>query len=306
MKNKKIFYLIGVLLFPVFLFYAKTTLAQVTCASLSGTCVPAVSCTQAGTNPQLDCGWGGVCCGRRTTTESDCNAQGGVCTVLGNCTATLIAGMEGACAQYTYPVRVCCSTRPQTSTPGATTTPNTAPGATAPAGGDTTIDFPNPIAPTTIQEFLQALLNNLRGIIVIISIIFIVIGALMYMMSAGNEKMITTAKSCITGALIGLAIAMAAPSFLQEILTMLGVNQTVPGAISLQAIALNVLKFLLSIGGVIAIISLIIGGITYTTAYGDEERLDKAKKIIAYSLLGIVIAMGALVLVKQVMSFFGA
>lgn len=174
-----------------------------------------------------------------------------------------------------------------------------------PAGGMNTIEFTNPITPTTIPGFLQALLNSLRGIIVVVSIIFILIGAIMYMVSAGSEKMITTAKSCITGALIGLAIAMAAPSFLQEILTMIGSNQTVPGAITLQAIALNVLRFLLSIGGVIAIISLIIGGITYTTAYGDEERLDKAKKIIAYSLLGIVIAMGALVLVRQVMSFFG-
>ena len=49
---------------------------------------------------------------------------------------------------------------------------------------------------------------------------------------------------------------------------------------------------------------LVVGAFMYLTAAGDEDRIDTGKKIVKYSIIGIAIALAALVLVRQVASFF--
>jgi hypothetical protein len=170
-------------------------------------------------------------------------------------------------------------------------------------------EFYNPIGVTTVSEFLNKFLASLRGIVAVVAIIFIVLGGIFYMLSAGSEKMVTRAKLCWTGAVIGLAIVLAAPSFLTEIIKILGGSSGVETAgltgPSFYDIGVRVLDLLLSIFGIIAIISLVSGGGMYLTAYGDEKRIDTAKKIITYSIIGIVVALSALVIINQVTSLIG-
>jgi hypothetical protein len=174
------------------------------------------------------------------------------------------------------------------------------------SGGATSTNFYNPIGVTTVSEFLNKFLSSLRGIVAVVAIIFIVLGGILYMLSAGSEKMITRAKLCWTGAVIGLAIVLAAPSFLTEIIKILGGSSGVETAgltgPDFYTIGVRVLDLLLSIFGIIAIISLVSGGGMYLTAYGDEKRIDTAKKIITYSIIGIVVALSALVIINQVAS----
>ena len=178
------------------------------------------------------------------------------------------------------------------------------PGATAP----TNISFSNPLQYSTVEEVLDSVLDTLRNIIVILSLVFIVIGAILYITSAGNDKQMTLAKGAVTAAMIGLAIGLAAPSFLKEIGTVLGwdasVNPDVANAQTLSQIARNVLDFLLSIVGVLAIIMLVVGGIMYLTAAGDEDRIDTGKSIVKWSIIGIAVALAALVIVTQIAEFF--
>jgi len=197
-------------------------------------------------------------------------------------------------------------------------------------GGLGTVEFTNPLEYDTVEDVLYSLLNTLQGIIVVISIIFIIIGAILYITSAGNEKNMTMAKGAITAAMIGLAIGIAAPSFLREISDILGwessnileacdindngtidagAEQTCVDALedslTLAEIALNTLNFLLSVVGVLAIIMLVWGGIMYLTAAGNEKRIDMAKSIVTWSIVGIVIALAAMVIVRQLAAFFG-
>ena len=122
------------------------------------------------------------------------------------------------------------------------------------------------------------------------------------MLAGGDDKKITTAKNIITSAIIGFAIAISAGTFLKEVQKILG--QTPSGqtatALDLKTIIENTLNFLLSIVGIIAMIGLVVGGVFYLTAYGDEDRAKKGKSIITSSIIGIAIALAALVIVKQV------
>jgi hypothetical protein len=168
------------------------------------------------------------------------------------------------------------------------------------------VEFPNPIKATSMSEFFGSILGSLMSVIAYVAIIFIIIGAVMYMLSAGNQNMIENAKKTITGAVIGLAIALAAPTFLKQIKDILGGAQgTNPDDIVNQAytfkdIAVNVLNFLLSITGILAIIALIVGAVFYLTSYGDEDRMKKGKEIATAALIGIIVAFSALVIVRQI------
>ncbi len=177
-----------------------------------------------------------------------------------------------------------------------------------------TITFCNPLQFNTVEDVLYSLLNSLRGIIIVISIIFIIIGAIFYITSGGSEERIKTAKKAITASMIGLAIGIAAPTFLKEIADILGWTgqpSEISGAKSLTEIALRVLNFLLGIVGTLALIMLIVGGIMYVTSAtstigegANEKKVSAAKSIVKYAIIGITIALAALVIVKQIANFF--
>lgn len=190
--------------------------------------------------------------------------------------------------------------------PGQNAPTNPSGGATSTAGGAT---FVNPIRYDSVSDVVVAVLSNLRGILVSLALVFIVIGAVMYILSAGDDKKMTSAKATITAAIIGLAIALAAPTFLSEIIKILGGTSNDsgvgdPGGISLKAIITNVLNFLLGIVGILSIIGMVVGGSFYLMAYGDDKRAENGKKMITASVIGIVVALGALAIVSQIAKFF--
>ena len=75
-------------------------------------------------------------------------------------------------------------------------------------------------------------------------------------------------------------------------------------ATPLASILLNVLQFLLSIAGILGIIGLGVSGALYFFAAGDQKRIALSKRSALASVLGIVIALGAWVLITQLAAFF--
>lgn len=59
----------------------------------------------------------------------------------------------------------------------------------------------------------------------------------------------------------------------------------------------KILNFLLIVFGLIAILGMLIAGLLYFTAGGDERRVQFAKRAFAAGVTGIVIALGSLVLI---------
>lgn len=66
----------------------------------------------------------------------------------------------------------------------------------------------------------------------------------------------------------------------------------------------NVLQFLLSIAGIVAIIALVFSGIFYLTSGGNEKRIETAKRAALWSVIGIAVVLSALVIVSQIVDFF--
>lgn len=68
-------------------------------------------------------------------------------------------------------------------------------------------------------------------------------------------------------------------------------------AVPLSKVLTNTLNFLLSVAGVLGIIGLVVAGLLYLTAAGDEHRIELAKRATYFSVIGLVIVLGALVIV---------
>lgn len=75
---------------------------------------------------------------------------------------------------------------------------------------------------TGIFCILGKLINYLFAIVGTISVVMVVVGGLQYMVSGGDEKAITTAKSTITYAVLGLFVALLASLIVSTIITNIG------------------------------------------------------------------------------------
>lgn len=174
--------------------------------------------------------------------------------------------------------------------------------ALAQSGNPGSSNFGNPITPTTIEGVLGNIMTYLQGIAGTIAVIFIIIGGIMYMLSGGSKDATERAKKTLIFAIVGLAIVLAAPLFYQEIKAVLSGNS--PGT-AFQQLLLNFLKLLLAIVGFLAIISMVVGAIWMFTAVGDDERYELGKKTATYSIVGLIIALSALIIAQQVTNLVG-
>lgn len=72
---------------------------------------------------------------------------------------------------------------------------------------------------------------------------------------------------------------------------------------NVSEILYGILNFLLQVFGIIAIISLVISGILYLTAAGDEDRIKLAKRGIVYSIIGTLVALSGVIIIKTITGF---
>src|SRR4030042_2498317 len=111
-------------------------------------------------------------------TEAECNSRGGTCQSAdcGNSGNTIGTCWESGNANFN---RInCCgnASQAQQNTSGS-------------GGGNQASGFGNPIGESTIEGVLGRIMGYLKGIAGTIAVIFIIIGGIMYMISAGNKDM---------------------------------------------------------------------------------------------------------------------
>ncbi len=64
----------------------------------------------------------------------------------------------------------------------------------------------------------------------------------------------------------------------------------------------RLISTLLSLTGIIFLVLMVYGGVMYMTASGDKDRVQKAKRIITQSLIGLIIVVAAYALTNTVVS----
>lgn len=76
----------------------------------------------------------------------------------------------------------------------------------------------------------------------------------------------------------------------------------VPAQTNFRTTVINIINYVLTFVGIIAVVILIYAGFLYLTAAGDEGATKKAKSMIFTSLIGIIIILLSFVIVNTVIT----
>src|SRR3989338_8159527 len=70
------------------------------------------------------------------------------------------------------------------------------------------------------------------------------------------------------------------------------------GACGLTGLILTIISMLLAVTGLLAVLFLIIGGLHYITAHGNEEQAEGAKKTLQHAVIGLIIVILSFVIIR--------
>ena len=82
-------------------------------------------------------------------------------------------------------------------------------------------------------------------------------------------------------------------------------GRDVPTIQGIEGIVSNILNIIVPIVGVVLLIMLIVGGFQYITSGGEAEQTAKAKKTLTTTLLGLLVVLGAWLIIKLIEEFTG-
>lgn len=83
------------------------------------------------------------------------------------------------------------------------------------------------------------------------------------------------------------------------------VSTATGGQGSFRQLALTIVNFFLTFLGLIAVVMIIYGGFLYVTAAGNQEKIESAKKIIMYAVVGIVVILLSFAIVNTILGAGG-
>lgn len=153
---------------------------------------------------------------------------------------------------------------------------------------------------------VEIVITFIKYIIGSVAVLFIVRNGLRLVMLGGNEEEVTKDKKNIFYGLLGLVIILMANPIINKVFFKIdttkypGVQPVRPGIDTqrlLQEIV-GITNLVAAIAGPVAMLSLVAGGIMYMMAAGEEEKIGKAKKVIMWSVIGIVVIYGSFAIVS--------
>lgn len=165
-----------------------------------------------------------------------------------------------------------------------------------------TIEVPNPLEYNNVNDLAAQIQRYLLMIVGGIAIVFIAVAGIMYIIggATGNDGLVDMAKKGLIGAIAGLVIIVGAQMVLSEVYFIVLGKELDFNNLSASQMLMRLINFLLAIVGTLFLISMIIGGIWYFAAGGDESRVELGKKTVRYSIVGLTIAIAAMIILRQV------
>lgn len=170
-------------------------------------------------------------------------------------------------------------------------------------------DTKNPLTGVeSVSQLIEKVINGIGKIIGILVVFSIVVGAMVYVTSAGNLNSMQLGKSIVTYALIGFAVVIILPRITQEVAVFIGSGGPFEfGQVrGVKEIIQAILNFLLTVVVILSSIGFVISGVMYVIATGDTQRKSLAKEYIFYCIMAVVISGGSLIILSQIMLILGA
>lgn len=154
--------------------------------------------------------------------------------------------------------------------------------------------------------------NSILNYVALIAVIAIIVAGLYLLLSGGSQK--DKAKEIVIYTIVGLALILLAKVIVLTVYDIIGAQPsgsgvggigggTLQGGDAIQAIV-TILNSVLDYVALIAVIAIIIAGL-YLIFTGGSQK-DRAKEIVIYTIVGLVLILIAKVIVLTVYNFLGA
>ena len=165
-----------------------------------------------------------------------------------------------------------------------------------------------------IQSGIWTIVANITNDIAVIAaylvIGYVIYGGYQYVFSGGDPGKIANGKKTLAHAFIGLSITMSASVIMGAIRIALVSGKGDIGHCDLTTSATcydpgsmvtNLISWTIGMVGIVAAIFVVYGGVSYITSSGDPGKVQKAKQMILYALIGLIICA----LAEMITAFVG-
>ena len=89
------------------------------------------------------------------------------------------------------------------------------------------------------------------------------------------------------------------PEMGEEALKAMGCKDgQIQGGPAVADVVINIIEVVIGLLGIVAVVFIVIGGVTYMTSSGDSTKVKKAKDTILYAIIGLVICALAFAIVN--------
>lgn len=161
-----------------------------------------------------------------------------------------------------------------------------------------------PTAAAGIDIEILGIVSFIKAVIGAAAILMIIRSGFKTITAAGEEEKIIQQRKSIIWIMVGIVIIMI-NQFIVENLYIKPIREsagviTATNVENVIALIGRVLQFLLGFVGIIAFAALIYGAGTMIANYGNDELVQRAKKIIKNAVIGIIIILSAFALVSTV------
>lgn len=183
--------------------------------------------------------------------------------------------------------------------------------------GKSFLQDPNQILRTSVlfNQRTQIIITFIKYFIGAVAVIMIIRNGMRMITMGEAEDKIALDKKNLLYSVIGLVLIIVADTVINQVFYKIdmsrypgtgGVEPTIDPARGVSEIV-GFTNFIVSIVGPIAVLVMLAGGVMYMTAAGNQENMDKAKRMIFTALIGIVLMYGAFAIVSTfIVGQFGA
>lgn len=163
---------------------------------------------------------------------------------------------------------------------------------------------------TLFDKQVQVFMTFIKYVIASFAAVMVVQAGVKMVTAGGNEEEVTKHKKNIMYSAGGLILIYVGDIFINKVFYKVdkqvysGITGVHPAVNAKEGVAqlAGITNFIVSFAGPIALLMLIAGAIMYVTAGGEEENMNKAKRLIIATIVGIVIIYGAFAIVSTVIA----
>ena len=149
-----------------------------------------------------------------------------------------------------------------------------------------------------IWTIVANIVTDITVIAAYLVIAYVIYGGYQYVFSGGDPGKVANGKRTLVQAFIGLAITMSASVIMGAIRIALMNGSGNIGKCDLtgteqcidpNTMVTNLIQWTIGMVGIVAAIFVVYGGISYITSSGDAGKVQKAKQMILYALIGLIV-----------------